>query len=142
MRRAAMALLAVLVVAVPGLAGDDDKEKGKKPEMFVRATPKFAFSPASILFTVELRGGDDIEELYCPEIEWEWGDGGKSISEGDCDPWEPGMKITRRYTARHEYARAGRYQMHVNLRRADKAILSQTLAITVRAGLGDPTMEY
>ena len=143
MPKAVVALLAALALAAPGLAGNDDKDKkGKKPGLHIRATPKFSFSPANILFTAELKGGDDVEELYCPEVEWDWGDGGKSVSEGDCDPWEPGMTIARRYTGRHEYLRAGRYRMRVTLSRTGRNILSQSLTITVRAGIGDPSMEY
>jgi hypothetical protein len=138
MPRAVLALLAAWVVAVPGLAGDDDKkEKGKRPEFHLRATPRFSFSPATILFTAELKGGDDVEDFYCPEVEWEWGDGGKSVSEGDCDPWEPGTKITRRYTGRHEFRYAGRYRVRVTLSRAGKDIVAQNITIQVRPGLGD-----
>ncbi len=143
MPKVVAALLAALALAVPALAGDDDDgDKGDKPGLHLRATPRFSFSPANILFTAELRGGDDVEELYCPEVEWEWGDGGKSVSEGDCDPWEPGMKIDRRYTNRHEYQRAGAYRMRVTLSRSGKKILSQTMTVDVRPGLGDPTGVY
>ena len=143
MPKAVVALLAVLVLAVPGLAGaDDEDEKGKRPGLHLRATPRFSFSPATILFTAELKGGDDVEELYCPEVEWEWGDGGKSVSEGDCDPWEPGMKIDRRYTGRHEYQRSGRYRIRVSLSRRGKRIISQSMTIDVRPGVGDTTMQY
>jgi len=143
MAKAVVALLAALALAAPGLAGDDDdKKKGKRPGLYIRATPQFSFSPASILFTAELKGGDDVEELYCPEVEWEWGDGGKSVSEGDCDPWEPGMKIDRRYTGRHEYQRSGRYRIRVSLSRSGKRIVAQTITITVKPGIGDRTMQY
>jgi hypothetical protein len=143
MAKAVVALLAALALAAPGLAGDDDdKKKGKRPGLHIRATPQFSFSPASILFTAELKGGDDVEELYCPEVEWEWGDGGKSVSEGDCDPWEPGMKIDRRYTGRHEYQRSGRYRIRVSLSRSGKRIVAQTITITVKPGIGDRTMQY
>jgi len=143
MAKAVVALLAALALAAPGLAGDDDdKKKGKRPGLYIRATPQFSFSPASILFTAELKGGDDVEELYCPEVEWEWGDGGKSVSEGDCDPWEPGMKIDRRYTGRHEYQRSGRYRIRVSLSRSGKRIVAQTITITVKPGIGDATMQY
>jgi hypothetical protein len=139
MPRAVLALLAAFVVAVPGLAKDDDKKKkGKKPEFHLRATPRFAFSPATILFTAELKGGDDIEEYYCPGIEWEWGDGGRSVSEGDCDPWEPGTEITRRFTNRHEFRYAGRYQVRATLSKAGKDVAAQRITIQVRPGLGDP----
>jgi len=143
MAKAVVALLAALALAAPGLAGDDDdKKKGKRPGLYIRATPQFSFSPANILFTAELKGGDDVEELYCPEVEWEWGDGGKSVSEGDCDPWEPGMKIDRRYTGRHEYQRSGRYRIRVSLSRSGKRIVAQTITITVKPGIGDATMQY
>lgn len=143
MRKALMALLAALVLATSGLAGaKDDDDKGKKPELRLRATPRFAFSPATILFTAELKGGDDVEELYCPEVEWKWGDGSKSVTEGDCDPWEPGAKIDRRYSGRHEYRRAGRYRVQVTLSKTGKKTLSTNMTMDIRAGLGDPTMEY
>jgi len=131
---------AVVLGAVGPRASADDK--GKKPSLNIRATPRFSFSPANILFTAELRGGDDVEEMYCPEVEWEWGDGGKSVQESDCDPWAPGTKIERRFTNRHDYPYAGTYRIRVTLSRTDKKIASQTIEVTVRAGLGDPTMEY
>ena len=145
MSKAVLTLLTVLAVALPGATNADDKKdakKGKRPELTLRATPRFSFSPANILFTAELKGGDDVEELYCPEVEWEFGDGGKSISEADCDPWEPGITaIERRFTKRHEFQRAGRYRVRVTLTKGGKQI-RQTLQIQVRAGLGDPTMDY
>jgi hypothetical protein len=52
------------------------------------------------------------------------------------------MKIDRRYTGRHEYLRSGRYRMRVTLSRTGKKILSQSITITVRPGLADPTMQY
>jgi hypothetical protein len=132
------ALVAALCVAVPALARGDEKDKKlKKPGLELRATPRFAFSPARIMFTAELKGGDDVEELYCPEIEWEWGDGGKSVEESDCDPWGPGSKIERRFTAHHEYPFAGLYPVKVTLRKSGKSVAAQTMQITVRAGLGD-----
>ena len=44
----------------------------------------------NVLFTAELKGGDDVEEFHCPEIEWDWDDGGKSVHEADCAPFETG----------------------------------------------------
>jgi hypothetical protein len=138
MPRAVWALLAAIVVVVPGHTGaDDEKENGNRPEFTVRATPRFAFSPATILFTAELKGGDDLEEFYCPEIEWEWGDGGRSVSEGDCDPWEPGTEIVRRFTTRHQYRYAGRYRVRVVLSKAGKDIAADRVTVQVRPGIGE-----
>jgi plastocyanin len=135
------AAIAVLLVGAAGSGHADDKKvddkKGKKPGMELRSSPRFAFSPANILFTAELKGGDDVEELYCPEVEWEWGDGGKSVKEADCDPWTDGAKIERRFTANHTFQFAGVYRVKATLRKTGKNILSQTLTLTIRAGLGD-----
>ena len=118
-----------------------DAPKPKKPQLDVRAVPRFAFSPVNVFFTAELVGGDDIEDLHCPEVEWDWGDGGKSVHENDCPPLEAGGKIERRYTAEHEYKRAGNYTIKVTLRRATRSLAAQTVRVTVRPGLGDRTIE-
>ena len=134
---AVLAVLALLVPASLPATQDEKPKKGKKPALELRASPRFAFSPANILFTAELKGGDDVEELYCPEVEWEWGDGGKSVNEADCDPWTETSQIQRRFTANHVYQFAGIYRVKVTLRRSGRNIMSQTYSITIRAGLGD-----
>ena len=102
--------------------------------------PRMAFSPVTVFLTAELSGGDDVEELYCPEIEWDWDDGGKSQQESDCAPFEAGVtKIERRFTAEHEYRKAGVYNIKATLRRAKRNLAVQTVKLTVRPGLGDPS---
>jgi hypothetical protein len=133
-----VAVLALLGIGGAALAGtEEDKKKGKRPAIELRSSPRFAFSPANVLFVAELKGGDDVEELYCPEVEWEWGDGGKSVKEADCDPWTAGATIERRFSANHTFQFAGIYRVKVTLRKTGKNVLSQTLALTIRAGLGD-----
>jgi hypothetical protein len=136
----AAAVVAAVSLLAPGLApaAEDEKpKKGKKPALELRFTPRFGFSPVEIFFTAELKGGDDVEELYCPEVEWEWGDGGKSVAEADCEPWSPGARIERRFTAHHVFQFAGLYRTRITLRKSGKNILSQTQQVTVRAGIGD-----
>ena len=137
----ATAVVAALLFAVPVLAGQNEKEKKlKKPELQLRSSPRFAFSPARIMFTAELKGGDDIEEMYCPEVEWEWGDGGRSVEEADCDPWVGGAsKIERRFTANHVFQFAGLYPVRISLRKSGKLLASQGFNLAVRAGIGDTT---
>ena len=142
----AAVVVAALTLLAPGVrpaAGEDQpkKEKAKRPALEIRPTPRFAFSPANIFFTAELKGGDDIEELYCPEVQWEWGDGGKSVQEADCDPWTNTTQIQRRFTANHTYQFAGLYRVKMTLRKSDKDLMSQTVQITIRAGLGDQSPE-
>lgn len=137
------ALILLTLTLTPTLTplgvADAGPSKGKKPGLQVRAVPRIAFSPANILLIAELRGGDDLEEYYCPEIQWDWDDGGKSTHEADCAPYEEGMTIDRRFTAEHRFQRAGIYNVRVTLLRTDKVLKRARVRVTVRAGLGDPT---
>jgi len=142
--RAAVVLAALSLLGgalVPAAAGEEKPQKGKKPALEIRPSPRFAFSPANIFFTAELKGGDDVEELYCPEIEWEWGDGGKSVQEADCDPWTETTQIQRRFTANHTFQFAGLYRVQITLRKSNKNLMSQSVQVTIRAGLGDMSPE-
>lgn len=137
--RALLTLLASIAAALPA-AGSDAKLK--KPSLTLRSSPRFAFSPVRVLFVAELSGGDDVEEYYCPELEWEWDDGSKSVQEPDCEPFVPGQtKIERRFSAEHEYRRASTYNVKVSLKRLGKTFVNQSVRLTVRPGVGDPTFE-
>jgi len=133
-------LVAALAVglAAPLSFGAD---KVKKPSLDIRVTPRMAFSPVNILVIAELKGGNDIEEYYCPEIEWDWDDGGKSTHEADCAPYEAGTKIERRFTGEHQYDRAGVYNVKATFKRTGRSFAADSVRVTVRAGLGDPTQE-
>jgi len=137
------AFLAAAFVAAPRTAGDAKPEaKLKKPRLDVRATPRMAFSPVNVFLVAELQGGDDVEEYYCPELEWDWDDGGKSIQEGDCPPFTRGTtKIDRRFTAEHEYRRAGVFTIKITMRRANRSFAASNVRVTVRPGLGDRTID-
>ena len=131
-------LAAAFAASVPAA----DEVKPKKPKLDLRATPRMAFSPVNVLLTAELTGGDDHEDFYCPELEWDWDDGGKSVHEADCPEYEAGKsKIERRFTTEHEYRKAGMYNVKLTMRHANKTLAQQTIKITVRPGLGDRTME-
>ena len=86
MRTTALTALIVAALATAGTSA----EKPRKPRLDLRAAPRMAFSPVNVLLTAELTGGDDVDEYYCPEIEWNWDDGGKSVHEADCAPLEAG----------------------------------------------------
>ena len=138
-RLAVLSLLLAASAAGPAYA---DGVKVKKPRLDLRATPRMAFSPVRVLLTAELTGGGDVEDYHCPEIEWDWDDGGKSVHEADCKPFEAGVtKIERRFTADHEYRKAGVYNVRVTMRRTNRPIATASVRVTVRPGLGDPTME-
>ena len=141
-----MKRLAVLVLLLAASAASTAYAAGpkvKKPRLDLRATPRMAFSPVRVLLTAELMGGGDVEEYHCPEIEWDWDDGGKSVHESDCKPFEAGVTlIERRFTADHQYNKAGVYNIRITMRRTNRPLATAAVRVTVRPGLGDPsTME-
>ena len=143
MTRAALAAVIAVALGAPASAGGTKAEaKLKKPRLDLRATPRMAFSPVNIFLTAELQGGDDVEEYYCPQLEWDWDDGGKSVHEGDCPPFVTGTtRIERRFTAEHEYRRSGIFTIKVTMRRANRSLAASNVRVTVRPGLGDRTLE-
>jgi len=130
-----LGFILVLATAISGLAADQPRLK--KPRLDLRASPRMAFSPVNILLTAELQGGDDTEEFHCPEVEWDWDDGGKSVHQEDCAPLETGAPLERRFTANHAYRRAGTYNVKITMRHADHPLAVASATISVRPGLGD-----
>ncbi len=130
---AAVGPLLALVLATPVLAGP----RPQKPRVDVRATPRIVFSPAGVMVVAQLNGGDEIEEFYCPGLEWDWGDGERSRHEADCAPFAPGMSLERRFSARHVYRQAGEFDVRVTLRRADRSVAMGTVRVTVHGRFAD-----
>lgn len=135
--RLAVGSLLLLGLAADGIAGGP-ASKGSRPHIDLRASPRVAFSPVDVLLTAEIRG-EAVEDFHCPQIEWTWDDGGRSVQESDCAPLEPGAEMERRYTARHAYRRAGTYNVKVTMRRASRTIAVATATVSVRPGIGDMT---
>jgi hypothetical protein len=127
----------VLVVATATSGTSADQPRPKKPRLDLRASPRMAFSPVNILLTAELQGGDDIEDFHCPEVEWDWDDGGKSVHQEDCAPFETGAALERRFTANHAYRQAGTYNVKITMRRAERPVAVASATVTVRPGVGD-----
>ena len=123
-------LLLAAALAAPATAGE--ARGAKKPHLDLRASPRLALMPVDVLVVAELVGGDEIEDFYCPAIEWEWGDGGRSAHEADCPPFQPGMAMARRHSASHAYRRPGEYNVRVTLRRVGRPLAVATTLVDVR----------
>src|SRR5687767_5329444 len=117
--RSLVAAAGVLLAAV-AIAADD-----KKASISLKATPSISFSPARVVVTAEVKGGpNDAEELYCPTVEWVWGDDTRSESRADCEPYEAGRsEIKRRYTQDHTFQTAGNYRVEFYIKQKNKRVL-------------------
>ena len=135
----AAGLAVALMVATASAQQKDDKNAAKdetRPKLTLKAQPMMAIAPARVVFTAELNGGaNDLQEYYCPTIEWEWGDDTRSEATSDCEPYEAGKsEIKRRFTVEHVF-RAGKYRVQLRLKRRDKTVASAGVNIEVRPGL-------
>ena len=98
-----------------------------------------AIAPVRIVFTAELNGGaNDLQEYYCPTIEWEWGDDTRSEATADCEPYEAGRsEIKRRFTVEHQYKHGANSRVVFRLKRGAKSFAQATVNNQVRPRLRD-----
>jgi hypothetical protein len=132
--------LLATTLAAAASTGDDDKDKKVKgPSLSLKASPSVSFSPARITVTAELRGGTDSDEdLYCPGLEWEWGDGTISEASADCEPFEAARStIKRRFVTTHTYETAGNYRVILRFKRGSKSVMSGNTSVQVKPGVRD-----
>jgi hypothetical protein len=125
--------LVLLALAAPLTAADGDR-----PRLDLRATPRMAFSPAVVSVTAELAGGTETEDLYCPDVEWDWDDGARSVRTSDCPPFAAGeTDFERFFSADHVYRQAGTYNVKITMKRAGRTVAVATSRVNVRPGVAD-----
>jgi peptide deformylase len=104
----------------------------KGTRVSLRAAPRVAAAPVTIVFNVELAGGEDGEDLYCPVLEWEWGDGTRSVEDEDCPSFEAGRTpVSRRFTVSHEYRDRARPRVVVTVRKGDRVLGTANVALII-----------
>jgi hypothetical protein len=119
-------------------AGDGaakDAAAKDRPAFKVRASPGMAFPPVEVLLTAELVKGDDRHpDYYCPEVEWDFADGSRSIQQSDCEPFGAEALLERRFTRRHAFAFPGEYVVTVTLRRAERVVAQAAAKVVIYGG--------
>ena len=139
-RRLHLLPFVALALAEPGTAVAREahaQDTAGRPRLELRATPPTAFSPAHVMIVGKLVGGDDSEEFYCPALEWGWGDGGRSMRESDCPPFDGETQMARLFSVMHRYREAGDFTVRLTLRRAGRAVTSASVSIRVLGRGGD-----
>lgn len=96
----------------------------------LRATPAFLVRPGEVMLTGRL-SGDESEELWCPEVEWLYGDGSSSSNQSDCGPYESGVGIQRVFTVIHPYRTRGVFPARLNLKRHGRTVVAGTVNVQV-----------
>jgi len=133
--------LAVLVplLMTAGIAGALEG-----PEVDLKPTRKIWIMNAGacsvdVSFRLEVKDGGD-ERYYCPEVEWQWPDDTRSVSESDCPPFdeaEEGRRFVQRKS--HPFTRSGQWTVVVRLSKAGELIheAKTTVLITGYEGMSD-----
>jgi len=152
--------LVVTAAVVPASASSSaEPPQNKKPSISLKAAPPVGFSPLRVVITAELKGGaNDFEDFYCASVEWDWGDGTKSETKADCDPYEAGKsEIKRRYVHEHTFRSSGvstsplsssadmmgnqqqavQYRVRFVLKQKNKTVGSGQTNVEVRGGARD-----
>lgn len=130
----ALVALSGAALLIPSAAPAAELEK---PGLTLRTAQRIAFSPVEVFFVAELVGGHEIEEFYCPEVVWEWGDGSRSINQSDCAPFTASDQLQRLFTARHVYRHSGTHRVRLILQKADRAIAIASVRLMVRSRFGN-----
>ena len=136
--RACCTVIAVLALSLSfgGVMYAQRDGEDKKPSLALKANPPVGFAPLKVRVTVDIRGGaDDFEDLYCPAVEWEWGDDVKSENSEDCSPYQRGKSaIQRHYSAEHIFRQAGSYRLVFRLKQKERVISVASANVQVRSG--------
>lgn len=131
-----LAHLIVIGVTLSLQVGVADAADSAKPSLKLRASPTVLFTQGQVTLTGELRGVDeDDAAFYCPSVEWDWGDGTRSVTSSDCQPFEPGVsEIRTRYVRQHRYPYPGQFRVVLRLRQGTSTLVSASTTVTVRPG--------
>jgi hypothetical protein len=124
----------LLLSATYVTSGDNVKLKLKAPRtIFMKPAGMNRYQPASVQVRAELEGTpEDPEKYYCLEVEWEWGDDTKSLHEPDCDPFEEGAEIQRRFSSSHTYRYPGNYIIWLRLQKSGDTVIAKKITVRIQ----------
>lgn len=127
-------VLALLLLAAASPAADS---RAGKPHLAIRASPLKSFSPSIVHLIAEVRGEADVEDWYCPRIEWDFGeDIGRATHEQDCPAWEEGTAVQRLFTMRKLFG-PGEHRVTFSIYKAKRKVAATSIVVTVLPGVGD-----
>jgi hypothetical protein len=140
-RRVVLALLGLALVQVH--VDGAERESSARPVLKLRSSRNTVMSPARVLLTAELVGGAEREEFYCPEVEWDFADGSRSVRQEDCEPYGATTMLERRFTSPHAFVIPGQYVVTVTLRHADNVVARAEALVVVHGmeGGAEPSAE-
>ena len=138
MRQMAWSILLFVVAAAISVAqepagGNPDADK---PTIEIVASPRqqimFPTRPGTVRLRITIKNAD--EELWCPDIRVEWGDGDVSGGGGDCDPFEeapPDELRQKTFRYSHNYYASGPMEIRVQFIKGRKVLKERVADISL-----------
>lgn len=112
------------------------KEGG--PRLETRAFPSVSLEGSNgcgpVLLVAEIKG-PEVEEWYCPKVEWEMPDGTRATEESDCDPFADRTDYPHRWTRRicaPAHPTGDAWTVVVTLSKSGKTIAHQEIRFIVK----------
>jgi hypothetical protein len=138
-RLAPLAFVGLALAFSIGASSKQADPKDAKVSLTLRATPAMAFAPARITLIAQLKGGTpESEDLYCPTVEWDWGDGTISQASADCEPFQPNKSdIQRSFSTQHIYKTGGEYQVKLLLKKAEKVVVEAATSLNISRAINE-----
>ena len=123
---------AVALGLLSSLAASAMAAESKKPRLDLRAYPRQGPPTEEFVFVAELKGGEDGEALYCPELEWRWDKDAASVQESDCPSFSAGATaIERRFRFSRRFSEEGARTVSLSLRKDGKLLATANVSIRV-----------
>ena len=139
MKKLAPLTFVVVCVVLSIAASNKDRKDNGRAILSLRATPAMAFAPARITLSAQLKGDvGDKEDLYCPTVEWDWGDGTISQSSNDCEPFQPNKSdIQKSFTTQHVYKTGGEFEVRILLKKAERIVALGAASLNISRALNE-----
>lgn len=129
MRGAVRIAIAAAVLLAAGTAAHAGT-KGLKLKL--RAAPRVAPVGTAVIFTADLSGGEDGEDLYCLTEEWRWDDGSVSTKQGECPDYAAGQTpVERMFSADRTFTKEGKPTVTLVLRKGDRTLARSSVSLAV-----------
>lgn len=125
-------LLRTLGVAVLLLLARGATPVAGQARIELRASRVMGVAPMHVVLTGMVEDVSEAADLYCPTVEWDWGDGSLSRSSADCEPYDPDRTRVRRfYRKEHLYNFEGEFQVALRLLQGDEVVASGRTVVMV-----------
>jgi hypothetical protein len=106
------------------------------PHLTLRASASVVVTGTPVVFTAQLTGGQESEELYCLTRRWDWGDETNSVEEGECPTYKAGETLVERSFSTQRIFDPGSRTVFLTLSKNGKDVVKAKVSFKISPPLG------